>query len=103
LTLIFYNSLHPRYQEEIQKSKIFPTTLESIITTCILFENSIKIKNTIRLSNTTKYTKKRNSNHYSSCKSNYKYYNNKYYQNHFNSQNYNTNNKKDNENNKIKP
>jgi len=59
LTLIFYNGLHPRDQEEIQKSEVFPTTLESIITTCILFENSINIKNTIRQSNTNKNIKKR--------------------------------------------
>ena len=89
LTLIFYNGLHPRYQEEIQKLEVFLTTLESIITTCILLENSIHIKNTIKQSNTTKNTKKRNSNHHSIYKNNYKHYNNNYYKNHFNSRNHN--------------
>eukprot|EP00833_Pecoramyces_ruminatium_P007541 jgi/Orpsp1_1/1181573/evm.model.c7180000077753.1 len=44
LTLIFYNGLHPKYQEEIEKAEIFPVNLESIITKCILFENSLNTK-----------------------------------------------------------
>lgn len=62
LVLMFYNGLHPKYQQEIQKAEVFPTTLESIITTCILFENSINVKNKLNQSNNTRHNKKSNKN-----------------------------------------
>jgi len=44
---MFFNDLHPCYQEEIEKSETFSTTLELIITKCILIESSITNTNKI--------------------------------------------------------
>ncbi len=57
--LLFYIGLHPKYQEEIQKLETFPETLESIITTCILLENTLK--NSMKLRESTSYNKNKNN------------------------------------------
>eukprot|EP00833_Pecoramyces_ruminatium_P012029 jgi/Orpsp1_1/1186061/evm.model.c7180000096696.1 len=44
LVIFFYNGLHPKFQEEIEKMEEFPVDLGSIYTKCILYENSLKIK-----------------------------------------------------------
>ena len=100
LTLIFYGGLHPRYQEEINKSEEFPVKLETIITKTILFENSLNTKNKIKQVNQNKSSKKKNSSnlnydHNSKNKNSnnqYRYNNNNYYNNH----NYNNTNKNNN-------
>ncbi len=101
LVLFYYNGLHPRYQDEINKSEDFPVKLETIITKTILFENSINTKNKIKQANQSKTPKKKNSNsnfNQNFKNNNYKNYNhsnnnNKY---NFNDHNYNNNNKDNN-------
>ncbi len=97
LTLFFYNGLHAKFQEEIDKMEEFPTTLESIITKCILFENALdskaKLKNN-NSSNNNKNFKKKNSNYNynnnNSYNKNYKNNNNGYNKNNnFNNKNQN--------------
>jgi len=92
LTLFFYNGLHPKYQEEINKSEEFPVRLEIIITKVILIENSINTKNKIKQANQPKNSKKKNSNYDQNTKN--KNFKNKYHYN-----NYNYNNNKNNYNN----
>ncbi|OUM65803.1 hypothetical protein PIROE2DRAFT_7131 [Piromyces sp. E2] len=77
LALIFYNGLHPKYQEEINKMYQFSTTLEIIFTKCVLFEENMNIKNKINNINDSK----RKSNHGSNSKNNnnYNYNRNNYY------------------------
>ncbi len=90
LTLLFYNGLHPKYQEEIEKMEQFPVELETIITKCILFESSMSIRNKL----------KQNSNNKSS--KNYSKHNNSNKYNNYNKNNNNNNNKNnDNNNNKV--
>ena len=48
LVLFFYNGLHPKIQEEIDKMEEFPTKFGDIYTKCILFENNIKSKDQLR-------------------------------------------------------
>ena len=97
LVLFFYNGLHPRYQEEIEKDEIFPVTLESIITKCILFETSLNTKNKIRQVSGNKNNKEkkfnhrrnsnfrnRNFNNYNNNNNNYNNYNNKFNNNKYN-------------------
>jgi len=98
LTLMFFNGLHPRYQEEIEKSETFPTTLESIITKCILIESSITNKNKMQ---NNKNMKKKNSNLQNNLKKQKKPFNNYNYNNNNNRnnyQNYNQNNNSSNNN-----
>ncbi len=91
ITLIFYNGLHPKYQEEIEKAEVFPINLENIITKCILFENSLNTKNKINQTNNNKSTKKNSKTTQKNYPNkNYKYQNN-YYKN--------NNNKNNNDNN----
>ena len=95
LALFFYNGLHPKYKEEIKKMENLPSTLEAIITKCILLENSFKIKNKISSNKTNNTNKKPNKK--SSYKSPKSYnYNNKYNNNNNNnsSNNYSTTNVK---------
>ena len=98
LTLFFYNGLHSKYQEEIDKIEVFPTTLESIITSCILFESSLTTKNKIKQTNNGRNNKNKNSNQ--RYKQNYKNrnYNNK---NNFNKNFNNNNNNQNNDGNYI--
>ena len=86
LALLFYVGLHPKYQEEIQKLDLFPNTFESIITKCILFENSLKtmkeIKETInhnKNKNRSNYHNNihENNNNYNKKNNNFKIKNNK--------------------------
>ncbi len=98
LALFFYNGLHPKYQEEIQKLDAFPVTLENIITKCILFENTIKTANKVRESNNNSKNKN-NKKHYNNKNYNYKgknKYNN--YKNNYQQRNNNNNNNNNNEN-----
>ena len=96
--LFFYNGLHPKYQEEIQKLDAFPETLEDMITKCILFENTIKTANKVR--ETTNNSKGKNTRkHYNNNNHNYRnknkynnYYKNNYQQRNNNYYNKNTNN-----------
>ena len=89
LVLFFYNGLHPKYKEEIEKIEIFPTKLEDIITKCILFENSLNTKNRINQASSKKNSKGKNINSYSNTNS--KNNNNKNYYNPYNNR-YNKNN-----------
>ena len=98
LAIIFYSGLHPKYQEEVQKADVFPTTLEDIITKCILFENSLSVKNKINQSNSNKNLRKRSSNSHSNRYNNNKNYNNNYNKNSFNK---NNQNKTTNQNNDV--
>jgi len=41
LVLFFYNELHPKFQEEIEKMEEFPSKLGDIYTKSILFKNNI--------------------------------------------------------------
>ena len=105
LAMMFYGGLHPRYQEEIQKAETFPTTLEDIITKCILFENSLKTKNKLNQTSSTKTSRKKNtnshsgsynnnnknSNQHSNNYDNNRHYNNNYNKNYFNKNNQNKN------------
>jgi len=95
---MFFNGLHPRYQEEIEKSETFPTTLESIITKCILIGSSITNKNKMQ---NNKNMKKKNSNLQNNHKKQKKPFNNYNYNNNNNRnnyQNYNQNNNSSNNN-----
>ncbi len=96
LTLMFFNGLHPRYQEEIEKSEVFPTSLESIITKYILIESSITNKNKIQ---NNKNLKKKSTNfqYNNNYKQQKKQFNN--HNNRNNYQNYNQNNNNNNNNN----
>ena len=99
LALFFYNGLHSKYQEEIQKLDAFPETLEEIITKCILFENTLKTTNKVKEStnsskskNTRKHYnnnnyKYKNKNKYNNYKNNYQQRNNNYYNKNTNNNN----------------
>ena len=77
LALLFYVGLHPKYQEEIQKLDLFPNTFESIITKCILFENSLKTMKEIK--ETINHNKNKNrSNYHNNIHENNNNYNKKY-------------------------
>ncbi|OUM61908.1 hypothetical protein PIROE2DRAFT_11977 [Piromyces sp. E2] len=94
LALLYYNGLHPKYQEEIQKMDNFPITLETIATKSILFENTLKTKNQIKRNTGThkKFNKKHSKNTYHN--NNYKnYYKNNYNNNYKNNQDQNMINK----------
>ncbi len=108
LALIFYNGLHQKYQEEIQKMDTFPTTLESIITTCILFENTINTKNKLHQENSRNYQKRKSSrsnygynNTPKSYKNNYGDNYNRNYNNNYHNNNNNYNNNHNNRNQKF--
>ena len=88
LALLFYNGLHSRYQEEIQKLEDFPVTLESIITKCILFENTMKNKSKIKEATGKNFRNKSNKNY----SKNYKNYKKNYKNNNYNNYNYNKSN-----------
>ena len=47
LVLIFYNGLHPKFQEEIEKME--ETKIGDIYSKCILFENNIKSKDQLEI------------------------------------------------------
>ncbi len=89
LALFFYNGLHPKYKEEIKKMENLPTTLETIITKCILLENSFKIKNKI---NGNRNNNNHNNNKKPNKKSSYKPTKNYSYVNKYNNNNNNNNN-----------
>ena len=98
--LFFYNGLHPKYQEEIQKLDAFPETLEDMITKCILFENTIKTTN--KVMETTSNSKNKNTRkHYKNNNHNYRNKNkyNNYYKNNYQQRNNNYYNKNTNNNN----
>ena len=105
LVLFYYNGLHPRYQEEINKSEDFPVKMEDIITKTILFENSISAKNKIKQVNQNKTIKRKNFNYEQRNKN--KNFNNNYHSNNtnnnynFNKTNFNNNNKNNNVINKV--
>ena len=103
LTLLYYNGLHPKYQEEVNKYEEFPTKLETIITRTILFENSLNTKNKIKQVNQHKIPKKKNSNsnfnydrNFKNNNSNNFYRHNNNNNNNYNHHNYNNNNKNEN-------
>ena len=60
LVLLFYNGLHPKFKEEINKMEIFPEKIEEIITKCILFESSQESKAKISQIAGSKSDKKKN-------------------------------------------
>jgi len=97
LTLIFYNGLHQKYQEEIEKMEVFPVTLESIITKCILFESSISTKHKINQSSNSRSKKNRHPNNQHSFNNRNRYSNNNYHK--YNNNNYSNNNNNDHNNN----
>jgi len=113
LVLFFYNGLHPRFQEEIEKMDEFPSDLSTIYTRCILYENSLKSKGQLK-SNGNKNLKKKpsnvhnnnnnNNNKYNNNNNYNKYYNNNYNKvhnnNNFNKINNNSNNSTNNNNSK---
>ncbi len=99
LALLFYIGLHPKYQEEIQKLESFPTTLESIITKCILFENSLKTTMKIRESTSYKRNNNRKNNNHNNNYRNNNRHNNNGYKNNYKQRNNNYNNKNNNSNN----
>ena len=90
LALIFFNGLHPKYKDEIKKLDTLPTTLEDIITKCIIFESSLQVNNKIKNSNKNPKRKFSNKNFRNKNKNNY--------QNNFKN-NYFKNNNKNNSNN----
>ena len=92
LTLFFYNGLHPKYQEEIEKAENFPITLEDIITKCILFEGSLSTKNQIRQTHNNKSSKRKNINNNNHIRNNFKNqnFNNKSNSNFNQNNNYNS-------------
>lgn len=93
LTLIFYNGLHPKYQEEIDRMDVFPTTLEAIFTKCILYEESLSLKNKLNNSNNNKKKNNFNSNNKNNFNNNNNNSNNYQYKNNNNNFNNNNNNK----------
>ena len=99
--LLFYVGLHPKYQEEIQKLETFPETLESIITTCILLENTLK--NTMKIRESISHNKNKNNrknrNNNNNNFRNKNRYNNNNYRNNYQSRNNNFNNRNNNSNN----
>ena len=104
LTLIFYNGLHQKYQEEIEKMEVFPVTLESIITKCILFESSLTTKNKINQSSSSRSKKNRHLNNQHNFNNRNRYSNNNYHKysnnnNYGNNKNYSNNNNNDHNNN----
>lgn len=108
LALIFYNGLHPKYQEEINKMEIFPTTLESIFTKCILFEETLNFNNKLNNFKDSKHKSNNNFSHGSSNnfdrnknneyhnKNNNKNYYNKNYNNNYKNNTSNNNNNNNN-------
>jgi len=61
LVLFFYNGLHPKFKEEINKMDKFPDKLEEITTKCILIEASQDAKNKINQLSGYKNDNKRNT------------------------------------------
>ena len=87
LALIFFNGLHPKYKEEIKKLDRLPTSMEDIITRCIIFESNLQVNNKIKncsSSNNKKYSNKNFKNKNNNYNNNYK--------NNYNKINYNKNN-----------
>ncbi len=62
LVLFFYNGLHPKFKEEINKMEKFPEKIEEITTKCILYESSQESKAKIGQFTSNKSDKKKNSN-----------------------------------------
>ncbi len=62
LVLFFYQGLHPKYKEEINKMEKFPERLEEIITKCILFESSLEMNAKISQLSGNRADKKKSSN-----------------------------------------
>ena len=91
LVLFFYNGLHPKFKEEINKMEKFPEKIEEITTKCILFESSQETKVKINQFSGGKTDKKKISN--SRSQNNNNSYNNKNKNHNFNSNNnFNKNN-----------
>ena len=65
LVLFFYNGLHPKFKEEINKMEKFPEKIEEITTKCILFESSQESKAKIGQISGNKSVKKKSSYAYS--------------------------------------
>jgi len=92
LVLFFYNGLHPRYKEEINKMETFPEKIEEITTKCILFEASQDSKSKINQLSGSKSDKKKTSSSRPQNNNNNNY-NNKNKNHNFNSNNnFNKNN-----------
>ena len=65
LVLFFYNGLHPKFKEEINKMEKFPEKIEEITTKCILFESSQESKARIGQITTNRSVKKKSSHSHS--------------------------------------
>ena len=102
LVLFFYNGLHPKFQEEIDKMEEFPTTLGDIYTKCILFENNIKSKDQLRNNNGNKNLRKKHSSPHVNNNKNYNNNNNYYTKNKSSNNYFNNNNNNNNQNNNQK-
>ena len=61
LVLFFYNGLHPKFKDEINKMEKFPEKIEEITTKCILFESSQETKVMINQFSGSKSEKKKTS------------------------------------------
>ena len=92
--LFFYNGLHPKFQEEIDKMEEFPSKLSNIYTKCALFENNIKSKDQLRNNNGNKNLRKKHLSPHVSNNKNYN--NNNYYTKNKSNNNYFNNNDNDN-------
>ena len=62
LVLFFYNGLHPKFKDEINKMEKFPEKIEEITTKCILFESSQETKVKINQFTGGRSDKKKSSN-----------------------------------------
>ena len=62
LALFFYNGLHLKFKEEINKMENFPEKIEEITTKCILYESSQETKVKINQISSGKSDKKKTSN-----------------------------------------
>ncbi|KAG4092820.1 hypothetical protein H8356DRAFT_1357552 [Neocallimastix lanati (nom. inval.)] len=69
LVLFFFNGLHPKFQEEIEKMEEFPSNLND--TKCILFENNIKSNKQLRNNNGNKNFRKKHSSPHVNNNNNY--------------------------------
>jgi len=92
LVLFFYNGLHPKFKEEINKMEKFPKKIEEITTKCILFESSQKTKLKINQLTSNKNYKRNNSHSYSNSENKSK--NNNNYYNHSKNNNFHNNKSK---------
>jgi hypothetical protein len=92
LVLFFYNGLHPKFKEEINKMEKFPEKIEEITTKCILFESSQETKLKINQLTSNKNYKRKNSHSYPNSENKNKKNNN--YYNHSKNNNFHNNKSK---------